>query len=79
MPELRITLTTEEFDALSYVLEHAYEKALEGYKSLSRGSGEQVSSDEVLPVYSREEKPFSPPSPQVIKSVGEKLTDAWLG
>ena len=79
MPELRITLTNEEFDALSYVLEHAYERALESYEPLSRGSGEQVSSEEVLPVYSREEKPVSPPSPQVIKSLEEKLTDAWLG
>ena len=79
MQELRITLSDEEFDALSYVLAHAYERALEGYNSSARGSGNQVSTDEPLPTLSPEEKPFSPPSAQVIKSLEEKLIDGWFG
>lgn len=78
MPEVRVTLTDIEFETLVHILAHAYERALEGNRPSDRSSGQQIAANEPLPSDSLEDGLSTPPTAETIKTIADKLTDAWL-
>ena len=73
-----IGLTTEESEALLYVLAQAYERALETAVPQDRMSGATIRADEPLPAHSSEEAQVAPsPSASLIKLIEKKVLDSW--
>jgi hypothetical protein len=79
LEQIVVSLTQEEFDAVTYALEVAYERAMEGYTPRSRGSDKPSGANEPTGPDSPEDgEPTTPPRAEVLKTILDRLNDAWL-